>query len=180
MNGEEPSSRFRSWQIVAALVLGFGASLWIGAQRGPRGFDPGPLLVDSASLRERVARSRLTIVFAPARPGCSSCIEPPVETLRRFVATYPDAHVVTALQRGLRTGSDIVVGGDRFELRGKTGPRFAGQDLGVVAAFDRAGRTLLFRVLTHTSFERLYDDLETAYSLTAPKNSLWAQVETPL
>ena len=47
----------------------------------------------------------------------------------------------------------------------------------MIAAFDSAGRTLLFRVLTEASFGRLYDDLETAYSLTAPRGSRWASQE---
>lgn len=166
-------------------VVPLAAILWIGARGlpgtselavawGPDGFDPGPRLAVPAGLRERIGHSRLTVVFAPARPGCGSCIEPPVEALRRFVAAYPQAHVVTALERGMRVARDVVVGGDRCDLLGRTAPRFAGEDLGVVAAFDSAGRTLLFRVLTHASFERLYDDLEIAYSLTAPMNSRWA------
>ena len=167
----------RSLQILLTLALGLGASLWIGAQRQPNGFDPGPRLVGAANLQKKIAQARLTIVFAPARPGCSSCIEPPVGALRRFVAAYPDTHVVTALEHDLHVGRDVVIGGDRFDLQGRTGPRFAGQDLGVIAAFDRAGRTLLFRVLTHTSFGRLYEDLENAYSLTAPKGSRWAKLE---
>lgn len=149
------------------------AVLLLGALRSPEGFDPAPRLIESRELRHAVKQARLTIVFAPARPGCGSCIVPPVETLNRFVATYPEARVLTALQPGLRVAGDTVVG-RRFDLDGRTGPRFAGQDLGVVAAFDSAGRTLLFRVLTHPAFDALYDDLENAYSLTAPQGSRWA------
>ncbi len=170
-------SRKRSWQLVLPVVLLLGAGIWTGARRQIEGFDPGPRLAVPAELRERFERSRLTIVFAPARPGCGSCIEPPVVALQRFIADYPDAHVVTALQRGLRVAKDVVIGGDRCDLDGATGPRFAGEDLGVIAAFDGAGRTLLFHVLTHSSFDRLYDDLETAYSLTAPKGSRWVALE---
>jgi hypothetical protein len=155
------------------------ALLLTGARPQPRGFDPVPQLIQADSLRDRVTRHRLTVVFAPARPGCSSCIMPPVEALRRFVASYPEAHVVTALQPGLRVGRDTLVGGDRLDLKGPTGPRFAGQDLGVIAAFDGAGRTLLFRALTQASFDRLYDELETAYSLTAPRDSRWASRKEP-
>ena len=188
MNGDESSSieiakRSRPslsdpWQIVVLLAIGLLGSFWIGAQRQPEGFDPGPRLVENRILLKKISQARLTIVFAPARPGCSSCIEPPVETLHRFLAAYPDAHVVTALQSDLHVGREVLAGGDRFDLIGKTEPRFAGQDLGVIAAFDSAGRTLLFHVLTHASFDRLYDDLETAYSLTAPRGSRWASLET--
>ncbi len=160
--------------VPAAVVL--SAALLLGALNSPKGFDPAPQILDSRELRETVKEARLTIVFAPARPGCGSCIVPPVATLNRFVATYPEARVLTALQPGLRVGGDVVVG-RRFDLEGRTGPRFAGQDLGVVAAFDSAGRTLLFRVLTHPAFDALYGDLENAYSLTAPKGSRWASAE---
>ena len=171
--------------VLLLCVVPLAALLWIGARSlpgatglggswGAEGFDPGPRLAVPADLRERIGHSRLTVVFAPSRPGCGSCIEPPIEALQRFRAAYPEAHVVTALERGMRVARDVVVGGDRCDLLGRTGPRFAGEDLGVVAAFDSAGRTLLFRVLTHASFERLYDDLEIAYSLTAPMGSRWA------
>lgn len=181
MNGD-PSARLARGRLAWPAALASCAALALlltGAGSQTRGFDPTPRLVRTDSLRDRVARHRLTVVFAPARPGCASCIMPPVEALRRFTANYPEAHVVTALQPGLRLGREAMVGGDRLDLDGFTGPRFAGQDLGVIAAFDGAGRTLLFRALTQASFDRLYDELETAYSLTAPRGSRWASLEEP-
>jgi hypothetical protein len=140
------------------------------------GFNPEPSWSLPAALRESVGKSRLTVVFAPASPGCSSVLVPPLQALRRFAAAYPEAQMVTALRPELQLPKEFLLGA-AFPLDSENTAGFGGQAAGVVAAYDRAGRTLLFRVFTRSSVDDLYGELEAAYSLTAPNGMRWAALD---
>jgi len=142
----------------------------------PSGFNPEPSWALPAALRESVGKSRLTVVFAPANPGCSSVLVPPLQALRRFAAAYPEAYMVTALRPELQLPKELLLGA-AFPLDTENTAGFGGQAAGVVAAYDRAGRTLLFRVFTRSSVDDLYGELEAAYSLTAPNDLRWAALD---
>ncbi len=161
--------------VLGAFTLANGGFKQLALAAAP-GFKPEPRWELPPKLQEAAGNARLTVVFAPARPGCSSALVPPLQALQRFAKTYPEARMWTALRPELqlpekyRLGSTIAL--DTADTVG-----FGGQEDGVVAAYDRSGRTLLFRVFTRTSADDLFAELETAYSLTVPNGVRWAALD---
>lgn len=161
---------------VGTLVVARGQGLAGLGASSPAGFNPEPHSALPRELRESMGNSRLTVVFAPAHPGCSSALVPALQTLQRFEAAFPETRTWTALRPEIRLPEKYTLG-RVVSLDPKDTVGFGGQEDGLVAAYDRAGRTLLFRIFTKSSVDGLYAELETAYSLTVPNSVRWVALD---